>query len=75
MLLVLGTRPEIIKLAPVSWALEEEGVPCVTVSSGQHPDLVTGLARDLGIGIDVDLAVGSPPRSPSEMVEAILARE
>jgi len=72
--LVFGTRPEIIKLAPVAWALAERGVPCVHVSSGQHPDLIGPLARDLGVPIDVDLGVGTPPRDPSAMVEAILGR-
>ncbi len=72
--LVFGTRPEIIKLAPVSWALAAQGVPCTRVSSGQHPDLLAGLARDLEVPIDVDLAVGSPPGCPSELVERILAR-
>ncbi len=34
-----GTRPEIIKLAPVISALQAQGVPFCTVFTGQHPDL------------------------------------
>lgn len=34
--LVLGTRPEIIKLAPVMWACESRGVPLTIVHTGQH---------------------------------------
>lgn len=72
--LVFGTRPEIIKLAPISWALQARGIPCVRVSSGQHPDLLSALARDLGLTIDVDLAAGTPGRTPSELCEVVLGR-
>lgn len=34
--LVLGTRPEIIKLAPVMWACESRGLPLTVVHTGQH---------------------------------------
>ena len=37
-LIVGGTRPEAIKLAPVIWGLEEAGVNYVFVWSGQHYD-------------------------------------
>jgi len=35
-MIVGGTRPEAIKLAPVIWGLEEAGVEYVFVWSGQH---------------------------------------
>src|SRR5215210_4742599 len=36
-MLVVGTRPEAIKLAPVAYALAERGVPPGLVLTGQHP--------------------------------------
>lgn len=33
---LVGTRPEIIKLAPVVHACEELGVPCTIIHTGQH---------------------------------------
>ncbi len=33
---VLGTRPEITKLAPVIWALEQHSVPYALIHTGQH---------------------------------------
>jgi UDP-N-acetylglucosamine 2-epimerase (non-hydrolysing) len=35
---VTGTRPEIIKMAPVIRALQTEGLPYVFVHCGQHYD-------------------------------------
>jgi UDP-N-acetylglucosamine 2-epimerase (non-hydrolysing) len=37
--LVIGTRPEAIKLAPVAWALAERGVLPALILTGQHPGL------------------------------------
>ena len=33
---VIGTRPEIIKMAPVVRACQARGVPCVLIHTGQH---------------------------------------
>lgn len=37
-MIVVGTRPEIIKMAPLIRALEENSVPYVLVHCGQHYD-------------------------------------
>ncbi len=42
--LCYGTRPEIIKMAPVARALGELAVPYRTVFTGQHPDLYRDVA-------------------------------
>lgn len=42
--LCYGTRPEIIKMAPVAAALSELTVPHRTVFTGQHPDLYRDVA-------------------------------
>ena len=58
-LVLFGTRPEVIKLAPVIWALESDAArfQCVTVSSSQHTDLLRPFVRDFGLRIDRDLQV------------------
>lgn len=48
-LLVLGTRPEIIKLGPVYLALREAGVDVDVFSSGQHVELAEGLLDLFGM--------------------------
>lgn len=37
-ILAMGTRPEIIKMAPVALALQQAGVPCEVLHTGQHGD-------------------------------------
>jgi UDP-N-acetylglucosamine 2-epimerase len=37
-MVVAGTRPEAIKLAPVIWWLDRLGIDYVSVWSGQHYD-------------------------------------
>jgi UDP-N-acetylglucosamine 2-epimerase (non-hydrolysing) len=61
---VIGTRPELIKMAPVVHALA--GAPEFRVSvlnSGQHRDLLAPLAGWFAIGFDHDLAVMTAEQS------------
>jgi UDP-N-acetylglucosamine 2-epimerase (non-hydrolysing) len=60
--IVLGTRPEIIKMAPLLFALESEGERAILIHSGQHYDdaLSESFIRDLGVRTpDHYLKVGS----------------
>ncbi|MDD4307331.1 MAG: UDP-N-acetylglucosamine 2-epimerase (non-hydrolyzing) [Thermoplasmata archaeon] len=60
--IVLGTRPEIIKMAPLLFALESEGEKVILIHSGQHYDdaLSESFIRDLGVKApDHYLKVGS----------------
>lgn len=55
---VLGTRPEAIKLAPVIWALEEDSFfQPVVVSTGQHKEMLEPLFPLLDIKPDFELQV------------------
>ncbi|MCK5024255.1 MAG: UDP-N-acetylglucosamine 2-epimerase (non-hydrolyzing) [Thermoplasmata archaeon] len=49
--IVLGTRPELIKMAPVLFALEDMGEDVIFIHSGQHYDdsLSESFIRDLGM--------------------------
>lgn len=60
--IVLGTRPELVKMAPVLEALERKGERVILVHTGQHYDdnLSGAFFRDLGLrGPDHYLGVGS----------------
>jgi UDP-N-acetylglucosamine 2-epimerase (non-hydrolysing) len=61
-LVLFGTRPEVIKLAPVIWALERDttNFRCLTVSSSQHTDLLRPFVRDFDLRIDRDLQAMRP---------------
>lgn len=72
-LTLFGTRPEIIKLAPVIRAIERHSGGAwrsVAVSSSQHTDLLRPFIREFNISIDYDLAVMTPSQTPG----AVLAR-
>lgn len=57
-LVMIGTRPEAIKLAPVSLALRREpGVHLTVCLSGQHPAMARDALISFGITPDVELAL------------------
>lgn len=61
-LILLGTRPEAIKLAPVVRALQAraERVEVRVVSTGQHDDLLDGALASLELAVDEDLEIMRP---------------
>ena len=52
---IIGTRPEAIKLAPVVRELRRRGVGTVVIGTGQHRDLVEGVLRLFDVDLDHDL--------------------
>lgn len=61
-MVILGTRPEVIKLAPVLRALHGRATEFETkvVNTGQHDELFDTAAATLGVQVDVDLALMEP---------------
>lgn len=62
--IILGTRPEIIKTAPVVLEAQRRGIPVVIIHTGQHyDDALDGIFfRELGLPQPtVNLGVGSMP--------------
>ena len=61
-MLILGTRPEVIKLAPVLRALQARAAEfeARVVNTGQHDELFDTAAAALGVPVDVDLAIMEP---------------
>jgi UDP-N-acetylglucosamine 2-epimerase (non-hydrolysing) len=58
-LVVLGTRPEAIKQAPVVWALRDRSdiVRTTVVSTGQHREMLAPMLELLDLAPDVDLGL------------------
>lgn len=50
-----GTRPEIIKLAPVVQALRAGGHNVITVNTGQHSDTAMNAEHSLALGLDATI--------------------
>jgi UDP-N-acetylglucosamine 2-epimerase (non-hydrolysing) len=71
---IFGTRPEVIKLAPVIRALEARPsrFSSLVVCSGQHTDLLQPFLTRLGLRIDRDLKVMRPDQGPSGVVARVL---
>ena len=54
-LLAMGTRPEIIKMAPVYFALKDSGLKPILLHTGQHSDMAESLYRFFGISPDYSI--------------------
>ena len=75
-LLVIGTRPEVIKMGPVVRALSQSSdrvsfTVCVT---SQHRELADQALRIFGIRPDYDLDVMTRDQSPTQVAAAVLER-
>lgn len=74
-LVVLGTRPEAIKLAPVIQALRDDPAWELRVAlTGQHRQLVEPILEFFGIVPDFDLDIMRENQSPTQVVQRTLER-
>lgn len=71
---VVGTRPEAIKLAPVCRSLAVAELTPVLVSTGQHADLLAGALAAFGLTPAHDLKVAVPGQTPAGVVARVLDR-
>lgn len=64
LLIVLGTRPEAIKLAPLLLALRSEpGISAKLLLTGQHRDMARPALAAFGLSADADLGLMTPGQS------------
>jgi UDP-N-acetylglucosamine 2-epimerase (non-hydrolysing) len=71
-LVLFGTRPEAIKLAPVISELKRRRVPTVVVSSSQHTDLLVPFLKIFEITVDHDLKVMTENQTPNAVCAKVL---
>jgi UDP-N-acetylglucosamine 2-epimerase (non-hydrolysing) len=72
---VLGTRPEAIKLAPLVLAIRESGWADVIVcNTSQHREMSAQVLDLFGIAPDVDLDIMRPGQSLTDVTTTILSR-
>lgn len=72
-LVVIGTRPEAIKLAPVVRALAGEGVAVECCLTGQHTDLIRPMLDFFRIPVTYDLRLMTPGQTLSGTAARILS--
>jgi UDP-N-acetylglucosamine 2-epimerase (non-hydrolysing) len=73
-LVLFGTRPEAIKLAPVIHELKKKYFQTVVVSSSQHKELLKPFLKMLAIETDFDLRVMKKDQTPNEVCSRVLAK-
>ena len=71
---LFGTRPEAVKLAPVIHELKKKFFQTVVVSSSQHKELLTPFLKTLAIETDFDLRVMKKNQTPAEVCARVLAK-
>jgi UDP-N-acetylglucosamine 2-epimerase (non-hydrolysing) len=73
---VFGTRPEVIKLAPViqELARHKDEIHALTVTSGQHTDLIAPFLKLFQIQPDFDLKVMKRSQSLTHICSEVMAR-
>lgn len=73
-LVVVGTRPEAIKMAPVVLRLRAEpGFETVVCATAQHRDLLDSALAMFGIAPDIDLDLMRPNQTPSAVAAGVLS--
>ncbi|MEP6903924.1 MAG: UDP-N-acetylglucosamine 2-epimerase (non-hydrolyzing) [Actinomycetota bacterium] len=73
-LVLFGTRPEAIKLAPVIHELKKKFFQTIVVSSSQHKELLKPFLRMLNIETDFDLRIMKKNQTPNEICSKVLAK-
>jgi UDP-N-acetylglucosamine 2-epimerase len=72
-LLVVGTRPEAIKLLPVYRALRARSAEVTVLTTGQHREMVEPLMEVLGFPPDISLAIEDGAPSLAQLSSRLLA--
>ena len=66
--LVLGTRPEVIKLAPVYREMLRRGMRPWLLNTGQQRELARQACEAFGLVVDADLDLMLPDQSPADLL-------
>ncbi|MEO0529388.1 MAG: UDP-N-acetylglucosamine 2-epimerase (non-hydrolyzing), partial [Planctomycetota bacterium] len=70
---LMGTRPEAIKLAPVVTALEaDDRFEPLVINTGQHRELIDQVISLFGVRVDRDLAVMQPNQTLASLTARLL---
>lgn len=73
-LVVIGTRPEAIKLAPVVRALRGAAAEAIVCTTGQHTDLLSAALRALDLAADCAIALSRDSSRPDATLAALLGK-
>lgn len=72
--IVVGTRPEVIKMAPVYFALQASAdLRPLLVSTGQHREMLAQAFAVFGLRADIDLGLMQPGQTLPDLTARVLA--
>lgn len=72
--IVVGTRPEVIKMSPVCFALRQSPVlEPLLISTGQHREMLDQAFGVFGLKPDIDLGLMQPGQTLSDLTTRVLA--
>ena len=70
---ILGTRPEVIKLAPVVFELRRRPeTDCVVIATGQHREMLDQMLEEFELEPDVDLSVMRRDQGLSDLTAELI---
>ncbi len=74
-LFVFGTRPELIKMAPIILRMKQfpEDFEVCVCNSAQHRDMLTGLLDLFGIDVDIDLNIMKPDQDLFDITSGLIS--
>lgn len=74
-LLIFGTRPEAIKMAPIVHAAKQyNNLQIITCSTGQHDSMLDQVAQDFDIELDYNLGLMKQSKSLTQLTQLILEK-
>ena len=69
---VMGTRPEAIKLAPVIHELGRQNVQTSVISTGQHREMLDQILEEFGVEPDVELSTMNTAQKLSDLTAVVV---
>ncbi len=73
-LLIVGTRPEAIKMIPLYQKLKEEHIPALLCSTGQHTELLEDVLKIFDVKPDYELNIMKPGQDLFHITETVLEK-
>ena len=73
-IVVFGTRPEFIKLAPVILELQRQNIPYKSINTGQHKEMLLPLLEWFGVSPDYLLDIMKPNQTLNGIIHESIAK-
>lgn len=74
-LIIIGTRPEAIKMVPLILAFKESRkIEPIVISTGQHSEMVNDVLALAGLEPDVDLKAATPNNSLNTLFSSVMTK-